>query len=321
MPRIVISYRRLDSDAITGRIFDRLVAHYDRDSVFRDVDNIPLGVDFRDHIATMLDESNIVLVVVGPRWVGGRGAQNRLGNPADPVRVEVETALRKGIPVIPILVDRAGMPKVEQLPDSLKDFVYRAGLRVDTGADFDHHVDRLIRAMDGILAKTGPASQDKPHATAAPEMVPSRDSQPAKAGVKPNARGSPVVETLHPSVQGLEAKSPILLGSTDGTTVDEPEAARTPVGPELGRPADETASAAEGSGGPSNLADREEPKQPNGDSAVTQKFFNFADEFTIWARRELNEKFGVLISTASQARHELRKHGYRVEHSILAGTT
>jgi TIR domain/WD domain, G-beta repeat len=158
MPRITISYRRADSAAITGRIFDRLVDRYGRDSVFRDFDSIPLGVDFRNHIAKVLDESDIVLVVIGQRWIGGRGAQGRLGNPADPVRIEVETALKKGIPVIPILVGRVGMPQSERLPESLRDITYRNALQVDDGLDFDHHLERLIRAMDGILAKTAAPS-------------------------------------------------------------------------------------------------------------------------------------------------------------------
>src|SRR5205823_8504031 len=96
MPKIALSYRRADSDAITGRIFDRLMARYGREAVFRDIDNIPIGVDFRAHVDAVLDTSDIVLVIVGSRWLGGRGTRNRLVNPADPVRIEVETALRKG---------------------------------------------------------------------------------------------------------------------------------------------------------------------------------------------------------------------------------
>src|SRR5215212_434164 len=99
MPQITISYRRDDSLDITGRIFDRLAAHYGRDAVFRDIDNIPPGVDFRKHINEMLDASDIVLAVVGPRWVGQRANQSRFSNAADPVRVEIETALRQGKPL------------------------------------------------------------------------------------------------------------------------------------------------------------------------------------------------------------------------------
>src|SRR5207253_2430253 len=72
MPRITISYRRDDSGVITGRIFDRLTGHYGREAVFRDIDDIPPGVDFRKHISGILDASDIVLAIVGPRWVGPR---------------------------------------------------------------------------------------------------------------------------------------------------------------------------------------------------------------------------------------------------------
>jgi hypothetical protein len=129
MPKIAISYRRADTEPIVGRIRDRLVGHYSEDAVFRDLEDIPFGADFRDYIAKVLDESEILLVVIGPRWFGRRGGQSRLADPTDPVRVEVETALGKGLPVIPILVGRTSMPKPGQLPDSLKNFAYRNGLR------------------------------------------------------------------------------------------------------------------------------------------------------------------------------------------------
>src|SRR5437588_6336371 len=151
MPRITISYRRDDSAAMTGRIFDRLAAHYGRESIFRDIDNIPPGVDFRKHIDGILDESDVVLAIVGPRWIGPRGGQSRLTNAADPVRVEIETALRKNCPLIPVLVLRGSMPRVEQLPESLQDFAYHNAVSVDTGQDFDVHMARLMRAMDRIL--------------------------------------------------------------------------------------------------------------------------------------------------------------------------
>jgi uncharacterized protein (TIGR02594 family) len=157
MPRLSISYRRSDSEAITGRIFDRLIRHYGRKSVFRDVDNVPVGVDFRSHIQDVLQKSDILLAVVGPNWRGARPeAPARIEEDNDQVRIEVETALKKGIPVIPVLVGRSEVPAPADLPESLKPFSYRNAVRVDTGQDFDHHVDRLIRETDNILkGKTG----------------------------------------------------------------------------------------------------------------------------------------------------------------------
>lgn len=154
MPRIAISYRRDDSLDITGRIFDRLAKHFGRKAVFRDIDNIPPGADFRRHIDRMLDESDIVLEIVGPRWIGPGDEQGRLASAADPVRVEIETALRKHKPLIPVLVSRAVMPNPDALPSSLHDFAYRNAVQIDSGQDFDPDVSRLIRGMERIL-RTG----------------------------------------------------------------------------------------------------------------------------------------------------------------------
>ena len=151
MPRITISYRRDDSLDITGRIFDRLAGRFGREAVFRDIDNIPPGADFRRHIDGVLDESDIVLAIVGPRWVGPDDEQRRLASPADPVRLEIETALRKNKPLLPVLVSRALMPAPDALPDSLRDFAYRNAVQVDSGQDFDIHVGRLISGMERIL--------------------------------------------------------------------------------------------------------------------------------------------------------------------------
>lgn len=156
MPRITISYRRDDSGVITGRIFDRLVERYSRDAVFRDIDNYGIG-DFRQLIGQALDESDIILAIVGPRWMGSRGGVSRLANAADPVRLEIEAALQKGKLLIPVLVLRARMPRPDQLPESLQDFAYRNALEVDDGRDFDYHVSRLIKALDGILGTENPA--------------------------------------------------------------------------------------------------------------------------------------------------------------------
>ena len=191
MPRITISYRREDSGVITGRIFDRLVAYYGRDAIFRDIDNIPLGVDFRQHINTVLGRSDIVLAIVGPRWIGPRRGQSRLDNEADPVRVEIEAVLRLGVPLIPVLVLRAVMPRIEQLPDSLKDLAYRNAIQVDTDHDFDTHMARLTRAMDRMLegdaeagdlvaVRAGPVSQiDVSDALDMPQPPPVAAAAPA----------------------------------------------------------------------------------------------------------------------------------------------
>jgi len=155
MPKISISYRRADSEAMTGRIFDRLTAHYGKDVIFRDIDDIPPGIDFRHHINETLLKTNILLAVIGPKWLGSsRGGLERIQEESDPVRVEVETALRRRVQIIPVLIGNTRMPSSDQLPPSLKDFAFRNAVKVDTGQDFDYHMDRLIRSMDAILSQT-----------------------------------------------------------------------------------------------------------------------------------------------------------------------
>jgi hypothetical protein len=151
MPRVVISYRRSDSAAIAGRIADQLKARFGEDSVFI----IPFGVDYRDHIERELLKSESLIVVIGPRWLApDSDGTRRIHNEADPVRVEIETALREQVPVIPVLVDNAAMPTVKDLPDSLNGFAFLNAAEVDIGRDFRHHVDRLGQALDKLANRT-----------------------------------------------------------------------------------------------------------------------------------------------------------------------
>src|SRR5262249_6079310 len=152
--RITISYRRGDSGIITGRIFDRLADHYGKNAVFRDIDNIPAGVGFRENIQKTLDQNDVLLAIVGPRWGGSHSGRAPPSEPSDPVRVEVETALQKGKPLIPVLVLNARMPTVEHLPSSLHDFAFRNAVTIDAERDFDVHMARLIRSIDRITKET-----------------------------------------------------------------------------------------------------------------------------------------------------------------------
>jgi len=152
MPKIIISYRRADSGVITGRIRDRLAQHYGDDSVFMDIDNIPFGMDFRKNIADALAKNDILLAVIGPDWLGAASSgPGRIHDQDDPVRIEVETALQRGIPTIPVLVGGASMPKADDLPDSLKSLSFHNAAEVDSARDFHAHMDRLIGSMDAAL--------------------------------------------------------------------------------------------------------------------------------------------------------------------------
>ena len=102
MAKIVISYRRSDSEAMTGRIHDCLVEHYGDDFVFMDTHDIPPGVDFRTYIADVIHGADMLLAIVGRKWLGRRGRDSRIKDERDPVRAELETAM-KGNEVVPVV--------------------------------------------------------------------------------------------------------------------------------------------------------------------------------------------------------------------------
>lgn len=130
MAKIYVSYRRDDSGDASGRIYDRLEPKYGREEVFKDVDAIPFGVDFRRVLTDEVDKCDVVLVVIGRQWVTNTDdhGHRRIDNPGDFVRIEVEAALARGIPVIPVLVQDAMMPQERDLPSSLASLVHRNGV-------------------------------------------------------------------------------------------------------------------------------------------------------------------------------------------------
>lgn len=144
--RIFLSYRRKDSQDIIGRIYDRLVRDFGDDAVFKDVDSIPLGVDFRTHIAMQLENCEYFLAVIGKDWlrITGEDGMRRIEDAKDHVRLETQVALKKGIPVIPVLVRGAQVPAAADLPGDLQDLSFRNGLSVRPDPDFHRDMDRLV---------------------------------------------------------------------------------------------------------------------------------------------------------------------------------
>ena len=145
---IFISYRREDSSDITGRLYDRLVAAFGKPALFKDVDSIPIGVDFRDHLDRAVSHCQVLIAVIGKDWlqVTDEQGNRRLESEQDFVRIEIESALQRDIAVIPVLVQGASMPSPSDLPESLQALAYRNAIPVRPDPDFHRDVDRLIRA-------------------------------------------------------------------------------------------------------------------------------------------------------------------------------
>jgi hypothetical protein len=146
---LFLSYRRSDSLDVTGRIYDRLTREYGGSTVFRDLDSIPLGIDFREHVERVISHCDLCLVVIGSSWLetpNGKGGR-RIDDPKDHVRQEIESALRRSIPVVPLLVGGARMPSAEELPASLNELAFRNGMQIRPDPDFHRDMDRLVGAL------------------------------------------------------------------------------------------------------------------------------------------------------------------------------
>lgn len=168
MPKVFISYRRDDSAFPAHLIYQRLASDFDRGSVFIDVDTIPPGIDFRDHLNQAVGHCDILLAIIGKHWLNAQNADGtrRLADPQDFVRIEIQAALQRDIPVIPVLLDGAEMPTEGSLPEDLAQLAYRNAVQVYAGRDFDSHVDNLVERLERLLTEM-PTGSDGSTATGA----------------------------------------------------------------------------------------------------------------------------------------------------------
>ncbi len=146
--RIFLSYRREDSAGQSGRLNDRLSLEFGRDSIFMDVDGIPLGTDFVKQLTREVASCDVLLAVIGSRWLDLRDENEtrRIDDPNDFVRVEIGAALQRDIPVIPILLDGTRIPKADRLPSDMQGLAVRNGLDL-RHASFHADLDRLVREL------------------------------------------------------------------------------------------------------------------------------------------------------------------------------
>ncbi len=148
MNSIFVSYRREDAEGQAGRLYNDLIREFGSESVFMDVTAIQFGRDFRKAIDQSLSACGVFLSVIGKTWLTAKDAsgQRRLDDPADFVRLETAAALRRDIPVIPVLVQGAPAPKPDQLPDDLKELAFRNAIEL-THPRWDSDVQLLINAL------------------------------------------------------------------------------------------------------------------------------------------------------------------------------
>jgi hypothetical protein len=150
--RIFICYRREDTQGEAGRLYDGLTKPFGEPAVFMDIDSVPLGVNFVSFISEQLQHCSAVLVMIGRNWttITDQHGQRRLENAADHVRVEIALALKQQVPLIPVLVQNASMPHVDELPDDIRPLAFYNGLKLSPEF-WRAGVERLIKELDRVM--------------------------------------------------------------------------------------------------------------------------------------------------------------------------
>jgi hypothetical protein len=182
MRAIFISYRREDAEGQAGRLFTDLGRIFGPQSVFMDVAGLEAGRDFRRAIDEQVSSCGVLLAVIGKSWleVTDASGRRRLEDPHDFVRLETAAALKRDIPVVPVLVHGAQMPRVDQLPPDMAELVYRSALEV-THARWESDVQVLANQLRRYVDVAAPASA--PPAPAARAREPARGGQRALVAV------------------------------------------------------------------------------------------------------------------------------------------
>lgn len=151
MASFFLSYRRDDSAGFAGRLADDLEAAFGVGTVFRDVDDIRPGEDFVQAIESHMKTVDVVLVMIGPRWLtAGTDGTRRLNDPRDFVRQEIAAALGSGRPIIPLLVGGAVMPTEASLPAAIAGLARRQAV-VLSDAGWRGDVERLVKGLQEQL--------------------------------------------------------------------------------------------------------------------------------------------------------------------------
>jgi TIR domain-containing protein len=147
--RVFMSYRRADDRHFVGRLHDQLCSAFGDEAVFRDIDSIKVGTNFRNVILRTLNEVDAVVAVIGPQW--NRAAQAD-GDDLDYVFLELAEALRQGKPVVPALVEDTAMPRAELLPEEIRPLTGIHAVSVRADPLFRHDCARLVEAVQELVA-------------------------------------------------------------------------------------------------------------------------------------------------------------------------
>jgi TIR domain len=215
--KVFINYRHDDSGGDARHIYDRLRQHFPG-RVFLDAGVLRPGEDFEKAIRAELRDCAAFLVVIGKRWLEPEpgSTRRRLDDPRDLLRIEIATALaRPKLPLIPVVVADAHMPKEEELPEDLR-ALHRHHAITFADADWDYNLEKLVQALQAALgtsAEALPTVDVRPPAAPAPAAPPAAALAPAPPARERSVVGLVAVVALV-AMSGLVAVA-VCIGALD----------------------------------------------------------------------------------------------------------
>jgi formylglycine-generating enzyme required for sulfatase activity len=149
--KVFLNYRRADADAWADRLFERLIHHFPRENVFMDIaGHIPYGFSWADWLDSQVAGCDLMLVLIGRSWIAELNARSETGE-LDYVRVEIESALRRRIPVVPVLLGDAPFPRAAELPETMHPLLGLQAARLQR-TSFDTDAEALAKGVARSIA-------------------------------------------------------------------------------------------------------------------------------------------------------------------------
>src|SRR6516162_5052702 len=188
--KIFFSYRREDEPGFALALYSRLDQTFPPERLLMDIEvGTAAGQDFVQVLEDQVSACDVMLVMIGPKWLSATDelGRRRLDNPQDFVRIEVESALRLGKRVIPVLVHKTEMPRVEALPDPIRPLARRQAVGL-THERFKTDTEGLIKALERALEEAEVARQPVAIEAAAAEKQRAAERAAKAEEVKKTAR-------------------------------------------------------------------------------------------------------------------------------------
>jgi hypothetical protein len=150
MTSLFINYRRDDTSGYSGRLEERLASTFGSDAVFMDLGDIQAGTNFVRAIDESLTRCDVMVVLIGRRWLEAKDAsgRRRLDKPDDFVRLEIAKALERKMRILPVLVNSATMPSASDLPAPIAGLASIQALEL-SDERWNYDCEQLISAIEG----------------------------------------------------------------------------------------------------------------------------------------------------------------------------